>query len=236
VKSATPRFRSCTFADNTASSHGGAVYSYFYGASVVLDHCIIARSGQGEAVYCYYDGAATLVCCDVFGNAGGDWVGCIADQEDVNGNLWVDPMFCNPYSADYRLASGSPCASGNTPGGCEQMGALGIGCTYTSVAESQAIVPTALALGTAVPNPFNPLTEITYAIPASEKPSRVVLNVYDARGRRVTTLVDAFLCAGVYRIAWDARDHRGVEVASGVYFYRISWNGKNETARMVLLR
>ena len=105
----------------------------------------------------------------------------------------------------------------------------------TGVALETAI-PTAFYLGSAIPNPFNPITEITYGIPAGATPARVVLSVYDATGREVTTLVDVDQGPGEYRVVWDGRDHKGAEVASGVYFYRLVWNGRSETKRMVLLK
>jgi hypothetical protein len=107
--------------------------------------------------------------------------------------------------------------------------------TTTGVAESER-APIAFFLGPAIPNPFNPVTEIGYGIPAGAIPSRVAMSVYDATGREVTTLVDADQGPGEYRVIWDGRDHKGSEVASGVYFYRLVWQGKAETRRMVLLK
>ena len=105
----------------------------------------------------------------------------------------------------------------------------------TSVS-TEALLPTRFSLGAARPNPFNPITEIRYGIPVGASMSRVVMHVYDATGREVTTLVDAEQGPGTYRVVWEGRDRRGNEVASGVYFYRITWNGKSETRRMVLLK
>jgi hypothetical protein len=99
----------------------------------------------------------------------------------------------------------------------------------------ETIVPRGFYLESAVPNPFNPITEIRYGVPALP-PSRVKMEVYDATGRMVTTLVDADQGAGTYTVVWDGRDHNGSDVASGVYFYRLVWQGKAETRRMVLLK
>lgn len=86
------------------------------------------------------------------------------------------------------------------------------------------------------PNPFNPLTEITYAIPFATAPSRVTIEVYDCLGRSVTTLVDAYEGSGTHRATWDGTDRRGAPVSSGVYFYRIAWDGRSQTRRMVLVK
>jgi len=73
-------------------------------------HYGLRRARQGEAVYCY-DASSTpvLTCCDVYGNAAGDWVGCIADQHSLDGNLSEDPLFCDMYIDDLTLCANSPC-------------------------------------------------------------------------------------------------------------------------------
>jgi len=236
ANSSTPIFRQCTFVANTGSSLGGALYSYYYGSSVSLEGCIVAGSTQGEAVHCAYQGTATLSCTDIYDNAGGDWVGCISDQQGADGNQCCDPLFCDPDSGDFHLDSASPCAPDHAPPGCMLVGAVGVGCEVTSVVERAAGIPTALYLGPAVPNPFNPTTEISFGIPAAGESGGVSLGIYDALGRRVVTLVDAELSPGYHCAAWDGTDGNGVRVASGVYFYRIEWSGRSETRKMVLLK
>jgi len=93
--------------------------------SVRLENCILA-AGRGAPVYCY--SPVHLTCCDVWGNEGGDWVGCIADQYGLEGNLCADPLFCDPVSGDFHLQEGSPCAPG---GDCDQIGAWPVGCAPT---------------------------------------------------------------------------------------------------------
>ena len=94
-------------------------------------------------------------------------------------------------------------------------------------------IPPHDALYQNVPNPFNPSTSIRYALRA---PSDVTLMVFDAAGRRVRTLVDTSMPAGVHDVAWDGFDHRGNRVASGVYFYRLQTGVFTETRKMVLLK
>jgi hypothetical protein len=72
----------------------------------------------GEALFCG-DVASdpALTCCDVYGNAGGDWVGCIADQYGINGNFSEDPLFCDMSGGDLTLCANSPCLpTGNSCG------------------------------------------------------------------------------------------------------------------------
>jgi len=105
----------------------------------------------------------------------------------------------------------------------------------TAVAEGRSFDRAALM--TVVPNPFNPTTEIAYALPAETKDALdVTLSIYNCRGQLIRTLVDASQPAGSYGATWDGTDESGRAVASGVYFAHLRWNGKSETRRMVLLK
>lgn len=78
------------------------------------------------------------------------------------------------------------------------------------------------------PNPFNPVTQISYAIPFD---GNVKLIVHDMLGRIVTTLVEGEKQAGYYLIDWD-----GSRFGSGVYYYTITVGEFKETRKMVLLK
>jgi hypothetical protein len=90
------------------------------------------------------------------------------------------------------------------------------------------------ALHPCYPNPFNPMTTISYDL---RERVPVTLAIYDVTGRRVKTLVDREAAnAGRYEKVWDGRDETGRAVASGVYFYRLDAGGYTETRRMVLVK
>jgi predicted outer membrane repeat protein len=224
----------CTLSQNSAIMAGGAAYCST-GGNVQLSHSIIAFSVDGEAVACS-GGAANLLCCDVYGNEGGDWVGCIAGQYGISYNFSMDPEFCNVYTGDYSIAAGSPCAPDNPPVGCGLVGALDIGCSFAAVPETEMELPNDVCLRPNVPNPFNPITQISYGIPAGAGHSRAALNIYDALGRQVRTLVEEDRAPGIYHVVWDGTNSQGHRVASGVYFCRLMWNGETRTQRMVLLK
>ncbi len=94
-------------------------------------------------------------------------------------------------------------------------------------------VPKAFALHPNEPNPFNPLTKVAFDLP---RESRVRLTVFDAQGRRVTTLVDGALGAGRYELPWRGVDDRGTSVASGIYFLRMEAGDFSERVKMTLLK
>jgi len=78
------------------------------------------------------------------------------------------------------------------------------------------------------PNPFNPVTAITYYLPED---GHVRLAVYDVSGRLVRVLEDADRSAGRHSVTWDAAG-----MASGVYFYRLEAAGKVLVRKAVLLK
>ena len=84
-----------------------------------------------------------------------------------------------------------------------------------------------------VPNPFNPLTRITFSVRAS---GDVKLRIYDVAGRALRTLVDGWRGPGEYTEVWDGRQDDGTALASGVYFYRLDAGGLTATRKMVLLK
>lgn len=100
----------------------------------------------------------------------------------------------------------------------------------TSVKLQDAEVsPSTIVLRQNYPNPFNPQTTIVFDLSIS---TNVTLEVFDVKGRKVTTLLQQQrMAAGIQKIVFDA-----IGLTSGLYFYRISAGKWNKTAKMVLLR
>ena len=107
---------------------GGAQVRLTGESHLTADRTIIAFADLGTvAVECLDGSTAMLFCCNIYGNSGGDWVGCLAGQETANNNMWADPVFCSMDNIDPHLRSDSPCAEANNAG-CGQIGALGVAC------------------------------------------------------------------------------------------------------------
>jgi hypothetical protein len=83
------------------------------------------------------------------------------------------------------------------------------------------------------PNPFGTTTNIAYDLPMG---CHVKLDIYDASGRKVATMVDQDRPAGRSFAIWDGRNTDGMRVSEGVYFYRMQAGGFTETKRMVFLK
>ncbi len=79
--------------------------------------------------------------------------------------------------------------------------------------------PRALTLNQNYPNPFNPMTTISFNLPTS---SLVKMQIFDARGRLVRTLIDEPFSEGRHSVVWDGKDNREQTSAAGVYFYRLT--------------
>jgi len=93
--------------------------------------------------------------------------------------------------------------------------------------------PAQLALLPNSPNPFNPETVFTFALPQA---GHVTLGVYDLAGRLVRTLVDGPLSEGWQAVTWDGRGNRGQRVASGVYFCRLEVGTRSLSRKVVVLK
>ena len=78
------------------------------------------------------------------------------------------------------------------------------------------------------PNPFNPITKITYIVPGT---SFVTLRIFDSIGEEVTTLVDEIKPTGKYEVDFD-----GTGLASGVYTYMLSSGNFTQIKKMILLK
>jgi hypothetical protein len=91
-------------------------------------------------------------------------------------------------------------------------------------------VPTC-SLSQGFPNPFRTSTSLSFHLPTS---GDVSLNVYDADGRLVRTLLDAVLGAGAHTAYWNGQSDAGHRVASGVYFCRLASGGFGATRTVVL--
>jgi len=94
-------------------------------------------------------------------------------------------------------------------------------------------VPTTFALNQNYPNPFNPSTTIEFALPQRET---VRLDVFDILGRQVSTLVNAEMSAGTWRVVWNGKDANGSPVATGMYIYRIQAGSFSMVKKMLMIK
>ena len=89
-------------------------------------------------------------------------------------------------------------------------------------------VPKVYILNNNYPNPFNPVTKISFGILQA---SITRLVIYDILGREIATLINEKLEAGSYNIEWNAAN-----CSSGIYFYRLESADFSQTKKMVLIK
>jgi hypothetical protein len=83
------------------------------------------------------------------------------------------------------------------------------------------------------PNPFNPMTTISFSV---EKPQWVKIMVFDIAGRLVSVLVDQVHEAGYFTVDWTGRDSKSQNISSGVYFLRMETATGSEVRKLTLVR
>jgi hypothetical protein len=84
------------------------------------------------------------------------------------------------------------------------------------------------------PNPFNPITKISFSVPEA---GPVSVKIYNLRGEVVRTLVDEVMpVSALVTREWLGRDDKGRDVSSGVYFYEVTTKGHSQTKKMALIR
>jgi hypothetical protein len=106
--------------------------------------------------------------------------------------------------------------------------------TFPSVAnEDPTVTPVTRILNQNYPNPFNPETTISFDMP---KAANANLSVYNVKGQLVKTLLNGRADFGRNNLVWNGTDNSGSSVSSGLYFYRLSTDGKVETRKMMLMK
>ena len=94
---------------------------------------------------------------------------------------------------------------------------------------SEAItLPETFSLDRAYPNPFNPVTTLSFALPIE---TEVSLKVYNLQGREVMSLVNGNMEAGYHSVVWNADAH-----ASGVYFVKMVAGSFISTQKLMLVK
>jgi hypothetical protein len=104
---------------------------------------------------------------------------------------------------------------------------------FTGIREVPNVIPVMYELSQNYPNPFNPSTTIAVDVPRN---GNVRVVVYNLIGEIVATLMDGTFAPGRYEVTWSGRDDAGLQVASGMYMYRMEAGTMNIAKKMMLLK
>ena len=104
-------------------------------------------------------------------------------------------------------------------------------CIRDSIDINHDQIPTKVALYPAYPNPFNPTTTLRFDIPRSDMGKKVILIIFDIKGREVASLVNGSKIPGAYEVQWQAD-----KFSSGMYFAKLIYGNIVKTQKVILLK
>jgi hypothetical protein len=110
---------------------------------------------------------------------------------------------------------------------CDCAGECG-GDDISCLAINELIIPEENSIHNIYPNPFNPITRISYQLP---KNSDIQITVYDLNGTEVTTLLNTFQIAGYHTLTWNASSY-----PSGIYLIRMDSGKFTQTKKVLLVK
>jgi len=241
----------CTFGNNTVDYATGCVITA--NNSQLNLYNSIVYNNDGHSFNLWYDAEINIQNSLIedstsnigyFGNGNGivNW---------LEGNIDEDPMFDSLGIYPFALLENSPCINTGTldlPIGIElpefdlagnpriygetiDMGAYEYQGEPQSNDENEIIIPKITQISN-YPNPFNPSTTIKLDLAESGK---IELAIYNIKGQKVKTLLDAYSSKGHFEIIWRGIDDNKKKISSGQYFIKLKVNGKEETVSKCIL-
>jgi len=192
---------SCLINDCFGVCGGSAEYDCFgvCGGSAEYDECGVC-DGNGIA-----DGA-----CDCDGNVD---AGC--------GCAEAGPSGCDNTCGSTLENDACGVCGGNGP-------AVGFDCSGEPLSLLNGLIPEDFSIHNIYPNPFNPVTNIIYALPENVNVQIVVFNL---SGKKVATLINQFQAPGYHSVNWDADNY-----PSGVYFVKMAGGDYINTQKLMLIK
>jgi hypothetical protein len=251
----------CTIGNNilpTGAPRSGAIYTSNIDNHVVIHNSILYGDNHPEIyIYGYNDpshySSVTVSHSLVEGGQAGIQNPFSWNQVYwLDGNLNTDPLWLGSGDYPYALQSGSPCIDAGTldlPDGIElpEFDLAGNPRIYGSTVDMGAYewqgtgteeVTTYFPLSTHItnyPNPFNPSTTISFSIGQNEQNQQVELSIFNIKGQKVKTLINAVVSATEVSCTWNGKDEAGKRVSSGQYTARLTINGEEKAVRKIML-
>lgn len=190
---------------------------------------LVAQCGRGMEITPSHPGSPPEVACnDVWASTEGNWFG-LPDPTGVDGNISLDPHFCNPSFDDLALAADSPCAPEQQPD-CGRIGACDVGCGEIAALPADP-AEEAAALRLVSPSPLTAGAAIRFLLPRA---GATRLDLIDVRGRLIATALSAPRSAGEQMLRWNGRGLTGAQVRAGVYFWRLCSGDETVVQKVVI--
>ncbi|MCK4641484.1 MAG: hypothetical protein KAU06_09100 [Candidatus Marinimicrobia bacterium] len=217
-------------------------------SNILIINTIFWKNGSYQIAAVHNDPIITITYSDIYEGASkikyGDGV-----LNWLDGNLDSDPLFVGGEPFNYHLSTSSPCRETGTnlvvfegdtlyylPDSCYSGSAPNIGRWGVDPAlgiGNYGQLPAKFVLHPNYPNPFNPLTTISYDLPTE---SHVQVLVYNILGCEVRKLKDQRQLPGRYRLVWDGKDNNGRNLSSGAYIFLVKTELTSNARKMLLIK
>ncbi|MCD6176633.1 MAG: T9SS type A sorting domain-containing protein [Candidatus Cloacimonetes bacterium] len=248
----------CTIGNNSSPGNGGAIRIGPDGQNSVVNiyNSILYGDNPGE-IYIdneFSTNPSTINIHNSLVDGGYEGIENVYSWNVVNwmeGNLDADPCWDITGDYPYTLLENSPCIDNGTtilPAGIElpefdlagnprifgetiDMGAYEFQGDPQSNDENEIVIPEITQISN-YPNPFNPSTTINLDLAESGK---IELVIYNIKGQKVKTLLDAYSSKGHFEIIWRGIDDNKRSVASGNYFIKLKVNGDEKAVNKCVL-
>jgi hypothetical protein len=195
-------------------------------------HAVVSVSSPDWESFCVaFDWETGAKLEDVFRPGGFN----VADVEVHRGarELFVsDRTYTAPGIRVFDATSGSQMTSGPLDVGLPPHDLLVVGEEIVGVPEDSGALRSSFMLAVS-PNPCRESASVRFALPA---PGRARVGMYDVAGRVVSELRSGPIAPGTHALTWEGTDGSGRRVASGVYFVRLLFEGRVESAKLLVLR
>ncbi|MCF7920906.1 MAG: right-handed parallel beta-helix repeat-containing protein, partial [Candidatus Cloacimonetes bacterium] len=241
--SSSPRLVNVTITDNLSGDRGGGIYCD-YGSSPILVNSISWNNSPLEVEFCndYDPNTITIAYSDISGGEAGIETNNNGTVNWLEGNIDADPLFVDAEMGNYQLTEDSPCIDTGISyfeydgevlvdlseeeyfGIAPDMGAYEYGIVNTDECKIENVK----CKISNYPNPFNPETNISFEL---FETGNVLLEIYNIKGQKVTTLVNKPYEAGSHKVTWNAFSQ-----SSGIYLLRFISAEKSETKKLMLLK
>ncbi|MBN1969246.1 MAG: T9SS type A sorting domain-containing protein [Candidatus Delongbacteria bacterium] len=237
-----------TLIANNFANVGGGVYSGSKG-SLSLENCTITNNwssvkGGGIGVQEAYMAYPQIVNSIIWGNSPDQIIGDInitySDIQDGwsgESNIDLNPLFIDSANEDYHLTVNSPCIDTGNPDSTfdpdntiADMGAFFYD-QSVEIDENTGNMVDGLELSN-YPNPFNPITHISFNL---EKLSKVNIVIYNIEGKKVNTITNNSFDVGKHSVSWNGTNGMGHPVSAGIYYYKIIVNNEMTSTKSCLL-
>ena len=104
---------------------------------------------------------------------------------------------------------------------------------YIMRKKTSTVSPYTFSMSPAYPNPFNPVTTITYSLPEE---SYINLSIYNMTGRLIKTLKTGLSTTGIHEIQWNGTNMYGENVSSGIYFCEMNDKERANFIKLILMK